>query len=94
MILQFISLVDGGYHEINGKYLKSYDPNYHPPTNLNTYDGGKLEVTDNKDEALDLPIDQLAEIWKSGPVCFCHKLRSDGMQNRPLTAFNISIDPK
>jgi len=85
--IQLLDLADGGQHELNGQYLVSYDADYHWPDG--SYHGGKLICTPHVERAPMFPIERAYEIYKSGPMCRCHRKRPDGKPNRPLTAFNV-----
>lgn len=99
-VLRFIETAAGEAHDNVGKWLVRYDPDYHwPPSPQERsrglsghYDGGDLETTDDKSKArrFDSPGEALA-VWKSGPSCWCHRLRIDGEPNRPLAAFTCEI---
>jgi hypothetical protein len=89
MRIRLVSLVSGGTHEHSGRYLISYDPEFHLPDG--TYDGGRLITTPDREQATEFDFQQAVILWRSGPSCSCHRLRADGEPNRPLTAFNVEI---
>lgn len=88
--LRLLDLAAAAHHDLEGRYVVSYDPEYHLPDG--TYDGGKLETShDVKDAMVFASIGDAFGFWKSGPSCRCHMVRMDGKPNRPLTAFNMEI---
>lgn len=90
MKVHLLGLTNGDPHELADTWLVSYDPNHH--TESGDYDGGDLVTTRDKEAAHDFPdIMQAIEAWKAGPTCRCHRLRPDGLPNRPLTAFNVEV---
>lgn len=83
--IKLIGLSNGEDTQFDGKFVKLYDPHYCPDGEQ--YDGGKLEVTPNRDEALEFPDAKAAiEYWRQS-----HGIRPDGKPNRPLTAFSVEI---
>lgn len=75
----------------SGRYLVSYDPNYHW---AGGYDGGLLITTPNPQDAFQFPNAETAlEMWRREPTCRCHGLDWDGEPNRPLTAYTVSVEP-
>jgi len=88
--LLFLEPVKGGHHEVAGRFLVSYDPDYHLPDG--SYDGGKLITTADREKATEFPtVAEAMRVWRSGPSCPCHKTRPDGKPNRPLTAFTVEV---
>jgi hypothetical protein len=86
-----VGLVSGGPHFAVGKWLKSYDATYVNPEH--GYDGGKLEVTENEQEAEQFE-DIAAAFAKWNTVApEPYHIRADGKPNKPLTAFSISVKP-
>ncbi len=84
----FVMVCQGLAHDGSGpvgQYLKSYDPEL--------FDGrGAINWTAILDQAkrYSSPAHVLEE-WKSAPAC--HPIRlTDGMPNRPLTAYSVSIE--
>jgi hypothetical protein len=90
-ILQLVGLTCGEPHELAGQYVVSYDPEYHLPDG--GYDGGDLVCTPNAEEAMRFEsVDAAIKLWQSGPTCECHRLEPDGRPNKPLTAFDASVE--
>jgi hypothetical protein len=90
-ILQVISRCDGYPSRFDGQYVKAYDPTVHL---LNGgYDGGLLETTADKTEAMLFADAAVAlEKWRQPAGCPCHGVRPwDGKPNRPLTAFHCAV---
>lgn len=90
VIIRIVGCVNGQPHPYNGKYVKDYDPTYHLPDG--EYDGGILELTDNRAEAMRFsdPVEAM-EKWRQPAGCHCHGVRDDGELNRPLTAWNAEM---
>jgi hypothetical protein len=68
-----------------GQWVKSFD--------ADAFDGrGDLVTTSRRDEALQFSCPGAAILlWRSRSRV--RPLREDGMPNRPLTAFNVEIEP-
>lgn len=83
--IKIIGLANGEPTEFDGKYVKAYDPTYHPAGQQ--YDGGILEVTEDPADALTFA--------DAGAALACwqrsHGTREDGKPNRPLTAWTVEI---
>jgi hypothetical protein len=89
--IRILGLADGQRdRDFEGQYVVSYDPERHWADG--TYDGGDLRVTRNRSEATLFDIATATALWRSGPTCKCHRLRTDGKPNRPLTAFTVEMD--
>jgi hypothetical protein len=85
-VILLVGTVAGVPTEFDGKYVKLYDPTYVHPDG---YDGGILEVTSDKCEAMQFP--------DAGAACAkwmqAYGWREDdGEPNRPLTAWNVSVE--
>lgn len=86
VIVAFGPLSGPGAWSIQGEFVKSYDPNAH--------DGrGAVLFTSDKAEALrfsDIPAAMkfIQQVPKARPT------RADGLPNRPLTAFTLTIIPE
>lgn len=74
--------------ELNGTYVKHYDPSYWPDRSV-PYDGGRLVTTLDRNDAkhFDTPIEAF-EYWRQS-----FGNRPDGQPNRPLTAFTVTVAP-
>jgi hypothetical protein len=84
VIIKIISPVVGGPSDLDGLWLKSYDPDGR---------GGRGNVigTKKRAEALrftDMP--SAMKFWRQPSSVL--PLRPDGKPNRPLTAFNIEVE--
>jgi hypothetical protein len=88
-VVRLLGLADGTVHGASGRFIVSYDPEYHLPDG--TYDGGKLETTLDLAQATRFDFEDAIALWRSGPTCECHRLRPDGGPNCPLRAFNVEI---
>lgn len=84
--LRILSRSDGQPTKFDDKFVKVYDPAFHPPGER--YDGGLLEVTDDPEQALQFHTpEQAFACWRQS-----HGIRPhDGLPNRPLTAFCVEI---
>lgn len=84
VVLKIIGLTNGEVSPFDGEYVAAYDPTYVHPEG---YDGGILEVCQERDEALQFPDAMAAlECWKQS-----YGMREDGKPNRPLTAFSVEV---
>jgi hypothetical protein len=84
--IKLLETAAGEVTEFDGQYVKAYDPTYHPPGE--EYDGGILEVTPHVEEALTFASSTAAFAkWRQA-----HGLRSDGMPNRPVTAWTVEVE--
>jgi hypothetical protein len=82
-VIMLLETAAGVATEFDGQYVKAYDPTYHPPGE--EYDGGILEVTPHIEEALMFETSAAAFAkWRQA-----YGVRSDGMPNRPLSAWTI-----
>ena len=88
VIIRLLVTAAGTPTEFDGKYVRRYDPTYRRPDG--SYDGGILEVTRDPREALRFAGPRAAiDAYRSS-----YGIRPDGEPNRPLTAWNISIEPQ
>ena len=84
-VIKLVGTVAGVPTEFDGKYVKAYDPTYRHPDG---YDGGILEVTENRDEAMQFPSMKEARAkWREA-----YGWRQDGEPNRPLTAWVVLFE--
>jgi hypothetical protein len=87
--LKLLETASGVPHSCCGKYVKTYDVAFVHP---HGYDGGKLVMTSNPDEALAFDSQREAfELWRSTAPAPYDK-RPDGKPNRPLTAFTVEVE--
>jgi hypothetical protein len=87
--IRLVGLAAGTPHEMSGQYVVRYDPDYHLPDG--SYEGGELICTPRREQATYFDLAAAVLLYRSGPTCTCHRLRPDGMPNRPLTAFTVEI---
>jgi hypothetical protein len=87
--IRLVSLATGEPHEMAGQYVVSYDADYHLPDG--SYDGGNLVCTADRAAATEFSRQAAFELWRASPTCDCHRTRSDGLPNRPLSAFSVEI---
>ena len=90
-VIRLHSLASGGQSDFDGMYVKAYDPSYvNPETG---YDGGLLEVTNEKAEALRFnePVAAIDKWRETAPPPY--HVRADGKPNRPLSAWSVEILP-
>jgi len=82
-VFRIIGLATGQPSEMDGQFLKSYDPE--------AFDGrGEATGTNKLREALRVEnIGAALELLRRQPVA--RPLRADGLPNRPITAFTIEI---
>lgn len=83
--IQWSGGVDGEETELEGSYVKTFDPN--------ARDGrGDITTTFDKSSAMRFPDAGAAlAFWKQQSAV--RPLRDDGKPNRPLTAFTMSVEP-
>ena len=78
--IQCVGLAAGGHIDIEGHYLKRYDP-----------DTGQSEWTSQQEQAMRFEsVGEAFAFWKQ-----THRkepVRADGKPNRPLTAFSVTIE--
>jgi len=80
--IRLVSLSDGSKTEVDGHWLKFYNPAAH---------GGQGEILTTADPARALAFNDAAvalTVWRQSVGT-----RADGKPNRPLTAFTVSIEP-
>ena len=87
---QLMKLANGESHDMEGEYVVAYDPDYHLPDG--SYDGGALDTTPDPEQAGLFTFEQVKAMWYASPSCACHRLRDDGLPNRPLTAFDVVLE--
>lgn len=84
VLIRIIEPVWGGPSDLDGQWLKAYDPN--------ARDGrGTVVGTTHRKEAMRFA-DMLAamKFWRQTSTVL--PVRPDGMPNRPLTAFTIEVE--
>jgi hypothetical protein len=87
VVLKLLETASGQATRFDNGYVAEYDPAYAPPGL--PYDGGLLSVTDDIGQAMQFPNAATAlEKWREP-----FGIRTDGEQNRPLTAWSIEIVP-
>src|SRR5678815_1151898 len=87
VLLKIIGLVSGDPSQFDGKYVAYYNPHFCIPGQ--EYNGGRLEVVDAPTRAQQFPDAASAlRCWQQ-----MHGLRPDGCPNRPLTSFNVALEP-
>jgi hypothetical protein len=77
--------------EYEGKFVVSYDPEVHLPDR--SYDGGELIVTPDRQRATRYTHAEFHDLWSSGPTCECHYFLPTGERARPLSGFNVELEP-
>jgi hypothetical protein len=83
-IIQIIGLASGEPSEADGQYVRGYTPDGH--------DGrGDLVLTRHRGQAKRYP-STAAAMSELRRVSATHPTRVDGKPNRPLSAFNVSIE--
>lgn len=83
--IKIIGAITGQPTPFDGKYVMMYDPTY--CASGEEYDGGILEVTEDRALALEFEDSAAAmEKWRES-----YGTRIDGKPNRPLTAFTVEI---
>lgn len=90
-VIKLLERVDGKETEHTGRYLVYANPDTHAADG--TYDGGTLITTEYPQHAqLFADAGAALEYWRTPVTCACHRLRSDGKPNRPLTAYTATIE--
>jgi hypothetical protein len=81
--LKMVGLATGEASDLDGLYVKAYDPDFR-------WGRGEIVGTKDKDEALKFETLQgaLTEYRRTSKV---RPLRPDGKPNRPLTAYTIEV---
>jgi hypothetical protein len=90
VVIQIVGLVHGGSSPFDGQWLVEYDP----ARSGRTPDGKPMTAhivcTSDPAQATRYPSPyQAHRLW----IATSGLLRSDGLPDRPLTAFNIAIEP-
>jgi len=86
-VIRLVGLISGQPHPFDGAYVVEYDPSpaYLPPREC------VLRVTTDKTRAKQY-VDNRAAFNEVHRVDKRNPIRADGRLNKPLTAFNISIE--
>jgi len=85
-VIQLVVRIDGGARHLEGRYVRRYDPTWHPEGER--YDGGLLMTTADRAEAREF----FSVIEAMNYYRQAHGTRPwDGKPNRPLTAWTIEI---
>ena len=84
-VIRIHSTAWGAKSDLTGRYLKSYDPDARGGR-------GTVETTEDRDQAMQFADAGAAmECWRRPSKVL--PLRPDGKPNRPLTAYNVEIEP-
>lgn len=85
-VLHIVAPAIGGPSDLDGKYVKAYDPN--------ARDGrGHITGTDDRTQALKFEnAGDAFSFWRQQSTV--RPLRPDGRPNKPLTAYHIEIMPE
>lgn len=91
LVMRIISLVDGTRTPFDGKFVKEYDPSRDGVDPLGAPMIAHVVVTVDRTKAMKFK--DLAEARDTWMLVDPRRpVRPDGQPNRPLTAFNISIE--